>query len=200
MYHCTDFNQPITLTASSISSLAGFMGGCTSFNQPLDLSMVTSLERSSQTAGGLLANAHSFNSDITFKQQMYKFEFMFDGWTSFNRPVTLPAKVATGFNGTFFNNCTAFNQDVVMPENTPNYDRYSYIYIFTDCKNMKSTVTFNNNTFPTNGTFISRSFTTTDATADCYTSGINITGASATTLKNLLPDSDSSPYRKINLI
>ena len=45
-----------------------------------------------------------------------------------------------------------------------------------------------------------KSFATTDNTAAAYTTGVTLTGTTAQAWKNFLPDSTSSPYRKITVV
>lgn len=225
--NCSAFNQPLDFSSVQLAGASGVLDNCTSFNSPI--TMPTSLSSSattSQRSLGILGNATSFNQPIDFSAFENANQIsLLNGCTSFNSQITMPSRVR---QGNFLNNAESFNQPITLPnytESTGIYSRQCYGWrsfnqpitipaswcktrwynnatLFEDCDFLTSIVTFSSTTVPSgvDPSVIQKSFSTTNETAAAYTTGVTFTGTGAQAWKNVLPDSTTSPYRKINLV
>ena len=185
---CYSFNQPLTFPSGATSIGSYFLGGCYSFNQPITLPDTLT------TIGGYFGAAGSS-----------------DGLFSFNQPLTLPSTLTT-IGERFLQFAGSFNQPLVIPEGVTRIGNsfMQYAYGFSSKVTVPSTVTTmgsyflqscygvtevetNTETYPT-GNY---SLSTTTSSTKMYEVGITLTGTGATAWKTALPDSSSSPYRKL---
>ena len=198
MQGCSAFNQSITIPSGLTAFGNSFMRDCTSFNQPLGVfpEGVTTL------GSDFLSGCSSYNQPI----KMWKSDnpalsyitsigqnFM-RNCTSFNNTFQLSGKVAT-IGAYFLAGCTSFNQDVRMPQYAMNSIGN---YFMNNCKNMVSNIIVSNSGHPKDV----NSLATDDPTAPCYITGITIKSYAsywAQAWLDDLPNSTSSPYRKLML-
>lgn len=203
---CTSFNSAITfpssVSGSGYKSASNFMWNCTSFNQPIDLSFLQSANQAD-----ILNDCTVFNSSITLPSSMRMYTLL-NNCVNFNQPLTLPTHTESGIYGSICKNLKSFNQPITIPSTLCRTRWYNSATLFENCDSLTSTVTISSSTVP-NGTdtaVIYKSFSTTDSTAPCYTTGVTFTGTGASAWKNVLPDYDGTQatpadtYRKINVV
>lgn len=191
---CTQFNSTVTLPNNITAIPNNFLLGCTSFNQPLSLpSGITSI------GFDFLANCTSFNQPLSLPSGLTSIgQDFLRGCTSFNQTLSLPSGVTT--IGTYFlQNCTSFNQNILLPQNANLV--ISISYFMNNCNAMVSTVDVgiltNQNLSPQTGN--KYAFATTDNSAAMYTTGITLVGSGVSSWISVLPNSATSPYRKLIL-
>lgn len=206
---CADLTTMSTLptTLTTIGNL--FLEDCTSFNQALDLSHVTSIGSS------FLSGCTSFNGAFTIPANAtIDTEYFLRNCTAFNQPFSIPSTV-TAIGGYFLYECTSFNQSLVIPSSVteigpdflyhcaafnqnitiPETVTRVRVVFMSRCESMTSTIAFN--TPSSSATFDTHNFSTNDSTAACYTTGITFDGPYGAEWKDLHPDKNTSPYRKI---
>ena len=150
-YHCTAFNQPITIPNSvtnmeycfsqtafnqqitipnSVTTMAGCFHSCTAFNKQITLSnSVTNMER-------CFYGCTSFNQQITIPNSVTNMRYCFYQ-TPFNQPITIPNSVT---NMEYcFHSCTAFNQQITIPNSVINMSR-----CFHSCTAFNQPITISN--------------------------------------------------------
>lgn len=208
--NCASFNKPINLP-EGLTSVGGILVGCRTFNQPVAFpNSVTSL-------GDFLQNCPAFNSNITLPSNLQSLgsNFLYN-CPSFNKPITLPSGLKT-IAGDFMVNCASFNQSITLPSSLTSYGSR----FMQNCTSFNKPLTLPSSiTANTNGAFLSgatsfvgplniqttvkpfgdtASLSTSDADSHLYKRGVTLTGPGAQVWKNTLPDSTTSPYRKLIL-
>lgn len=165
--YCTHFNSQLNL--EGVTTIGSyFMQGCTAFNQPLSLPQVRTIN------GNFLDSCTAFNSSLSLGNNVLTLStyFMY-GCTSFAQPLTIPASIAKYYSSHF-----AIGN-----------------YFMQNCNNFTGPLTWN---CPADRITANKyNLATSSSSAAMYTTGVTITGTYAQDLKNLLADSDSSPYRKL---
>lgn len=94
----------------------------------------------------------------------------------------------TSIGDNFMKYCGYFNQPITLSNITSIGTGF-----MEDCDNYTSTITLNNCVAPTDNWSLAAG----SSIAPAYTTGITLAGSSASAWKTALPDSDSSPYRKL---
>lgn len=111
--------------------------------------------------------------------------------TTFNQPIIF----SEGITRITFNDNKAFNQDVKLPS-TLIALQSANVWFFRNCDNMTGTINVGNLSPNVIGN-ANQAFSSTNANAACYTTGIKIAGANRQAWLNAFPNSNSSPYRKL---
>lgn len=195
LYNCTTFNQVLSVPSTIIQIGAGFLENCKAFNRPVNLSntLITT-----GIGTDFMRYCSNFNSALTLPPALRTIPYSFLGsCTAFNQPLNLPKTVTSIYSG-FMYNCAAFNQPLTLPPftlygyNSTNGQGFLY-----DCSNFVGPLTIEGTYVPTGGANYTLSQPST--TGPSYTEGITITGPGAAAWKAALPDSSTSPYRKLIL-
>lgn len=182
---CGDLTTMSTLPTTLATIGSSFLEDCTSFNQALDLSHVTSIGSS------FLSGCTSFNGAFTIPANAtINTEYFLYECTSFNQSLVIPSSV-TDIGAYFLYHCAAFNQNITIPETVTRVRAF----FMSGCESMTSTITFN--TPSSSAIFDTHNFATSDSTAACYATGITFDGPYGAEWKDLHPDKNTSPYRKI---
>ena len=158
------------------------------------------LQNVHQIGDNFLQGNSRFNSPIVLPKVKEIGQDFLRGCTSLNSAVTI--NDSCEFMGTgFLRGCTAFTQSLSVPSSllmsaglvNPG-GRF-----MQDCKNFVGPLVCNCpvTNFTIGSTDKNNMLATTDATAIMYTTGITLTGPYANDWKTALPDSSSSPYRKL---
>ncbi|MCK9470293.1 MAG: BspA family leucine-rich repeat surface protein [Bacilli bacterium] len=180
MYYCHSFNQPLDL--SNITSIGvNFMYYCHSFNQPLDLSNITSI------SDYFLSYCYSFNQPLDLSNITSIGNFFLYNCYSFNQPLDLSNITSIGNN--FFRQCFSFNQPLDLSNITSIGNYFLY-----NCYSL-STITWNASVYPTDGNSLSQSINS--KTRIDNGAGIIVYGSKRLELISALPNSTSSPYRRL---
>lgn len=197
-----------------LNSCAKFNNGGYSFTYP----------NINYTVGNYLLNScNNFNQILTVPNGVTSIGNCFNSLKSFNQPVTLPSSLKIIGSSTF-NSLDNFNSTVTFPSNTITKIG---IFCFMNCKkfNKNLTITLSSSyesidqgflyncdnytsTFSCNLNFINAAknvaashilFSTTNASALCYTTGIKVrvTDGTASQFTSVIKNRTSSPYRKI---
>ena len=152
------------------------------------------------------------NSQLNLKNVHYIGENFLYNQTYYNQPIIMPNIL--GINRYFLLYCSSFNSEVDLGDKC-SYIGFSFMrelpafaqtitipqsvtevgtYFLYNTKNVTSIVC-NSSVSPTDN----NSLSTTDTSAPMYDTGITLTGTHASDWKTALPDSTSSPYRKLIL-
>lgn len=214
---CTSFNS--TVTVNNVGSHAGkqttgFLAGCSSFNKPLDLSPFQGSNNFEVLGETIISYSpvtrtacSSFNSQLILPTSVRQLQILYNG-SAFNQPITLPGYTEnTGIYSRMCYGWTSFNQPVTIPSSWCKTRWYNNASLFENCDSLTSAVTFDSTTVPSGADsgVIQKSFSTTDATAATYTTGVTFTGTGAQAWRGVLPDYDgtqttpANTYRKINV-
>lgn len=133
-----------------------------------------------------------FNSMVTIPEGFTDIpvDFLY-GCQSFNQPIAFPSTLST-IGLRFMAGCSSFNQNITLPPNLTSLGAQFLRNANAMCStinlgNLPATVVTQNNT----------TLSTTDSTAPMYTTGITLVGAYVADWMTALPNSDTSPYRKL---
>jgi hypothetical protein len=114
---------------------------------------------------------------------------------NFNSAITFPSGITTIQEG-MLQNCTSFNQNITFPSSLTSLGAGCMF----NCKAMIGTINVGSidaSNFPLSN----NAFATTDSTAACYVTGIEITGSGASSWTTHYPNSyTASYYRKLILL
>lgn len=114
------------------------------------------------------------------------------GCGSFNSPLVIPSTV-TSIGQQFMQNCSSFNQPLTLPSGIANIgDRF----LFNDIA-MCSTIYLGSLPSTILDLQGGRTLATTNGGAAMYTTGITLVGDYVSDWMTVLPNSDTSPYRKL---
>lgn len=209
LVQCSSFNHPLDL--SNVTSIGNnFMVECSSFNQALDISGITQLN------DGFLYNCSSFTQDLDSSNITLIGNRVLYQCTGFNRPLDLSNVTSIGddflfrcdrFNqpldlssvtqigADFLYGCSSFNQDLTIPSTTSSIATY---FLF-GVNSMVSTITCNAPATVFTGSAAQKKYNlaTNYSSSSMYTTGVSLAGTYASDWKTALPDSSSSPYRKL---
>lgn len=203
---CSSFDQPLDIPAGITSIAVDFMSQCSSFNSPLTFrGNITSI------GGAFLFNNTLFNQELSFPNATAVNGSFLNSCINFNQKISLPNVTTVGNN--FLDGATAFNQELELPRLTRIGDYFmrgatSFQHPFTIPDTVTSVGTYfmyncNNFTGPLNvgkasgGTGGNQYLATQTATAPMYTEGVTLVGENAEAWMMMLPNRDSSPYRKL---
>lgn len=164
-----------------------FLTNCTSFNDTLELP--SGLITIGSFSMGYMS---SLNNAVILPQTLTTIgagSFSYN--TSFNTQFYIPSSVTTiGID--FFAGNTVFNQPLSLPSSLTNLGG-DFLY---NCKSMTSEI--NVGSLAANiASSSDNSFSTNDASANCYINGMNIAGANRAAWISRFPNRTSSPYRKL---
>jgi uncharacterized repeat protein (TIGR02543 family) len=185
MYNCYAFNQPLTLP-SGLSSIGNyFMYNCYAFNQPLTLpSGLNSI------GTNFMYNCYAFNQPLTLPSELSSIGNNFMRYCySFNQPLTLPSGL-NSIGDNFMCDCRAFNQPLTLPSGLNSIGDY----FMNNCYSL-STIIWNVSVYPIDNNSLSQSVNT--KTESTYGAGIKVYGTKRAELISALPNSTSSPFRKL---
>lgn len=169
-YGCKIVNVSFSLD-NIVSIGESFMYGNNTFNSPISLPKVREI------GGSFLRGCNAFNSSLIINDDC---EYIGNNFLrqcfSFAQPFSIPSGLK------------------MLPSGIPNPNRY-FMY---DCKNFVGPLACNcpSTSLPLS-TQANEMLATTDSSGPMYTTGITLTGTYANDWKTALPDSTSSPYRKL---
>lgn len=189
------FNQPITIPSTVTTIKSNFLALCASFNYPITIpSNVTTID------DGFLGSCSAFNSTVTIPSSVTKIgkDFL-NGCSTFNQTLTIPNSV-TIIGKNFLVRCTSFNQALTLPTGLTSLgDGF-----LMNADSMVSTVNVGNLSANINEQLswkpFKNTFSTTNSSAPAYTTGMSVTGATASAWATKFPNSATSPYRKIVVV
>lgn len=193
---CSGCNILTTATIPSSVHIIGHVvfGYCNITTASFDLQNVH------QIGDSFLQSNPNFNSSISLpKVREIGSNFLYSCYT-FNSSLTINDGCEV-IGGSFLRNCHAFAQSFSIPSNL---SMSSGLVnpggrFMNDCKNFVGPLACNcpATNISTSSTDKNNMLATTDSTALMYTTGVTLTGTYANDWKTALPDSDSSPYRKL---
>lgn len=159
----------------------------------VDFTYATSM---TQIGNTFLAQCYSLNSPLTIPSNVTQIgNYFLSGCSNFNSTITFPSGL-TSISEAMLQNCTSFNQNITFPD-TLTFLGSGCMY---NCKGMTGIInvgSINASNFPLSDT----SFATTDNTAACYVTGIEITGSGASSWMSHYPNRNTATYyRKLLLV
>ena len=160
-----------------------FLENCSSFNQAIDLTRFTTIPNN------FLKGCSSFNQPIDLSTITSIGNYFLSG-TNFNQTIDLTTVTEIGDN---FLSGTPFNQDFTIP-NTVTSIGTGFLY---NCDSMVGEIVLD--APETVASTSNNTFSTTDANADCYTTGISVIGTYARQWMTRFPNRDTTPYRNLVL-
>lgn len=107
---CTNFNSPLTMDTSGVTSMSSMLQNCTNFNSAVtfsDTSSVTNMY-------GMFYACNSFNQPINFNtSSVNNMDFMFGYNTNFNQSINFVSPLLTQAIQ-MFQVCTNFNSSIIL--------------------------------------------------------------------------------------
>ena len=184
LYGCSKFNQPIDL--HNITEVGqSVLYGCSKFNQYLGLSNITRLE------DGFLWFCSAFNRPLNLSNVTYIGDHVLGSCQEFNQSLDLSNVTHIGEG--FLAACFKFNQNITIPATVQSIGK-TFMYSLNQ---MVGTVTLE---VPVSVLDMYESKNVLSAWLNygpTYTTGITLAGTYAQEWKDALPDSSTSPYRKL---
>jgi len=136
-----------------------------------------------------LYNCYSFNQLLTLPSNLSSIgDYFLYYCYSFNQPLTLPSSLSS-IGSYFLNRCYSFNQPLTLPSNLTSIGDY----FLNSCFSL-SVVVYNASVYPTDNNSLSQ---TTNSKTSTSGAGIIVYGTKRAELMSALPNSTSSPYRKL---
>lgn len=152
------------------------------------LTEITGVENLLVVGNFFLSNCSSLDCGLNFVKLIMCGSNFLGYCTSLNHQVSFP-ELHTISDSYFMRQCTAYAQTITFPATLTNINGN---YILYRCNNLTSVVC-NCAVKPTD----SNSLSTSSIIAPMFVNGITLTGTYANEWKAALPDSDTSPYRKL---
>ena len=189
---CFAFNHELSVPKAETINIY-FLSGAKRFNQPLDLPSVTTIGHlfmSNGLDGGDVNPGKDFNQPVDFSDVTSIGQNALSGNRNLNSIVTLPTDGSIAAN--FMDGCSSFNKDIYIPATI----RSIGLGFLRNCENMLA-ITYCNAPASILSTTDNSSFSDSDPSAARYVQGAKLSGTYAADWHTRLPDSSSSPYRKI---
>ena len=189
LYHCDNLTNIVNGFHNLVSVGGYFLSNMAKINQQFDFSNLKTVY------GYFMCNLALYNQPINLPefQDVERYDYSYNvlcNLSVFNNTVTWP-KLHTC--PVAFRENPRFNQPLTIPSTYATNNVGSWFY---NCDDMTNVITFEGN--PSNH-YGSDGYATTNASANCYTQGIQFGGPYGAAMKNTYHDSSTSPYRKIIL-
>lgn len=156
------------------------------------LEWVKGVENIKTIGSNFLYGCQKINCDLSFDNiETIGDAFMATGTSSeFNGAISFGNKL-TSIGASFMNSRHSFNKPFALPSSVTNIGTSFLAY----CNNFTGPLTVETSAHPTDN----NSLATTSNTVPMYAQGVTLTGPGAAAWKAALPDSNTSPYRKLKL-
>lgn len=213
MSYCSSFNQPINIPSGVTQISDYFLGFCYAFNQPLTIpSGVTSIGNSflaydyafnqpivvpntvTVIGNSFLSTCIVLNQPVTLSDNLTSIgNYFLSSCRIFNQPLSLPTASTCTIGNGFMSTCRSFAQPLVVPSNITFVSSMQQ-FLFR-CDAFSELTIYSH--YPSGTTGANNICTDSSLYARMYTKGVTVKGTERSSWLSVLPNSNSSPYRKL---